>query len=558
MKRGSGGRGGGVGARRRLDRRRARRRLADRRLLHPGEAADARRLRVALGGDREEAGRRRGGPRLLELEDGVVDEPQAAAVDVERPLVDLGRVLRPAVGDHHLGDDPVLVHRLLDQLLRLVDLGELDVVARVVRLQVGHLLVDGDRRRRVVVLLVVVGEHLVLGARLVDQPLPVVELGELLVDLEPRRVELDDLLVDRDRLDEEPFGGVLLGDLGEEVDGLVDPLDAGVEVADPVEGVDVVRVVRQQLAVLADRRLDLAAGDVLLRGLHHLLALDRHQQGPSARGSTGRKVRRWTGDGPIGRQRLQVLGHAVALVVGEAVLRIAPVELDHHPVALHLGDDRGAGDRVAEAVAAHQRDAGEAEAGEPHGVHHRAVGRRAETRQRLAHGEAGGFEDVDLVDDVGGHRGDGDGDRVRADRRGRALALRSGEALAVVHAGHQAAAVEDHRGGDHRAGERAAAHLVDPGDQAVAAARQPRPRGRGAGGDDRPRRTARSASEGAARAGSVATPWSPHDSFHSRLASLKPPLTTCAGRPGAPRCEPPCRAGCAGSTAWRGAPGPGG
>ena len=133
-------------------------------------------------------------------------------------------------------------------------------------------------------LLVVVRQHLVLGARLVDQPLLVVELGQLLVDLQPRRVELDDLLVDRDRLDEETLRRVLLGDLGEEVDGLVDALDAGVEVADPVQRVDVVRVVRQQLAVLADRRLDLAAGDVLLGGLHDLLALDGHQQRRLRRG----------------------------------------------------------------------------------------------------------------------------------------------------------------------------------------------------------------------------------------------------------------------------------
>jgi hypothetical protein len=188
--------------------------------------------------------------------------------------------------DHQLGDDAVLPHRLFDQLLLVVDLRQLDVVGRVLRLKLHHLLVDGDRRRRVLVLDVVVRQHLVLGARLVDQPLLVVELGELLVDLQPRRVELDDLLVDRDRFDEEPFGRVLLGDLQEEVDRLVDALDARVEVADAVQRVDVVRVVRQQLAVLADRRLDLAAGDVFLGRLDDLLAGGRHQQRAS-RGRTG-------------------------------------------------------------------------------------------------------------------------------------------------------------------------------------------------------------------------------------------------------------------------------
>jgi hypothetical protein len=140
-------------------------------------------------------------------------------------------------------------------------------------------------------------EAAVLGARLVHQPLLVVQLGELLVDLQPRGVELDDLLVDRDRLDEEAFPRVLLGDLREEVDSLVDALDAGVEVAHPVQGVDVVRILGEELPVLADRRLDLAAGDVLLGGLDDLLALESHQQA-SSRGRTLWKVSRCTGEGP--------------------------------------------------------------------------------------------------------------------------------------------------------------------------------------------------------------------------------------------------------------------
>ncbi len=167
-------------------------------------------------------------------------------------------------------------------------------------------------------LLVVVGEHLELRARLVDQPLFGVQLGERLVHLEQGRIELDDLLVDRDRFDEETFLGVALRDLGEEIDRLVDALDPRVEVADPVQRVDVVRVVGEQLAILADRRLDFAARNVLLCGLYDLVTRDSHQRIPSKAiwagndaggiepvfsastisGLTLRNVSRWTGDGP--------------------------------------------------------------------------------------------------------------------------------------------------------------------------------------------------------------------------------------------------------------------
>ncbi len=92
------------------------------------------------------------------------------------------------MGKHQLGDDAVLAHRLLDQLLLLIELGQLDVIGRIVGLELRHLLVDGDGRGGVLVLLVVVRQHLVLGAGLGDQPLAVIELGEVLVDVEPRRV----------------------------------------------------------------------------------------------------------------------------------------------------------------------------------------------------------------------------------------------------------------------------------------------------------------------------------------------------------------------------------
>src|SRR6185436_2156894 len=54
---------------------------------------------------------------------------------------------------------------------------------------------------------------------------------------------------------------------------------------------------------------------------------------------------------PEAAQSFLMLGRAVALVLGETIARTLTVELDHHPVARDLGDDRGRRDRQALAVA---------------------------------------------------------------------------------------------------------------------------------------------------------------------------------------------------------------
>ena len=56
--------------------------------------------------------------------------------------------------------------------------------------------------------------------------------------------------------------------------------------------------------------------------------------------------------GAVHAQRLQVLGRAVALVRGEAVVRELLVQLLAQPVAVHLGQDGGGGDRLDLGVAA--------------------------------------------------------------------------------------------------------------------------------------------------------------------------------------------------------------
>src|SRR5207248_9896162 len=55
------------------------------------------------------------------------------------------------------------------------------------------------------------------------------------------------------------------------------------------------------------------------------------------------------------RERLEMLGHAVAHVALEAVTGMGKAEPRHQPVARHLGDDRGRRDRGDEPVAADHR-----------------------------------------------------------------------------------------------------------------------------------------------------------------------------------------------------------
>ena len=61
------------------------------------------------------------------------------------------------------------------------------------------------------------------------------------------------------------------------------------------------------------------------------------------------------GAGAVGAEGFDVFRRAVALVGGEAILRVAGVHLDEHPVAFDLRHDGGERDGEALAVAALDR-----------------------------------------------------------------------------------------------------------------------------------------------------------------------------------------------------------
>ena len=71
--------------------------------------------------------------------------------------------------------------------------------------------------------------------------------------------------------------------------------------------------------------------------------------------TTGANKRRWCDGGSEPVERLEMLGHAVALVGFEAVARTILRQRAHQPVARHLGDDRGRRDRHHQPVAADHR-----------------------------------------------------------------------------------------------------------------------------------------------------------------------------------------------------------
>ncbi len=191
-------------------------------------------------------------------------------------LKDLGGfVVRPPL-EEHVADQAVLHDGLVLLVGGAVQVGQADLNLYVRRIDRRHLLVHADGIRHPVVLLVVVGEDLVLAPGVLDQPLLVVEVGQLVVDLELGGVDLVDLLEDRDRLQEEAVLGVEVGDPGEIGDRVPRPVHPDVEVPHLVQGRDVLGVVLQDAEVFLQRLIELTLGQQLLGGLKDLFAVDRH------------------------------------------------------------------------------------------------------------------------------------------------------------------------------------------------------------------------------------------------------------------------------------------
>jgi hypothetical protein len=243
--------------------------------------------------------------RLEERGDQRLDQFRVAGVDLERLAEDLHRLVEHAALEQHPSDAVVLLQRVGGLVVLRVEVGELDVDVDRVRVELGDFAVDAEGVSGVAVLEVVVGQDLVLALRLHRQPLLRVEVGELGVDVELGGIELVDLLEDRDRFEEEAVARVVVGDLREDLDRFLVAVDADPEIADAIEGVDVVRVVVEEALVFLDRRFDLSFGDQLFGAGDDLIALNRHSPYPDPRLRTAtwalRRPRTISGESGSGR-----------------------------------------------------------------------------------------------------------------------------------------------------------------------------------------------------------------------------------------------------------------
>uniref|UniRef100_A0A0N4Z2V9 LigA n=1 Tax=Parastrongyloides trichosuri TaxID=131310 RepID=A0A0N4Z2V9_PARTI len=160
-------------------------------------------------------------------------------------------------------------------------------------------------------------------------------------------------------------------------------------------------------------------------------------------------------------------GGVVALVAGEAVAGVGRIHLDHQPIPGRLGQDGRRRDGQGAAVAL---DHGRHRAGQLEAVVavHQGVHRRmGQGLDRPPHGQAGGVQDVQLVDLLDRGEADAPGQGAGLDlglQRGAAL-FRQG--LGIIDSLGQVVGVQDHRRRRHRPGPRSPARLVDPADMAV-------------------------------------------------------------------------------------------
>jgi len=176
--------------------------------------------------------------------------------------------------------------------------------------------------------------------------------------------------------------------------------------------------------------------------------------------------------GPQLLERLQVPLTAIPLVLGEAIPGELRIVGHHQPVAVHLGNHRGGGDRDGAPVAAHEGALREAATGPPVAVHQDLLWRRLQAFQRLAHRPHGSLEYVEAVYVPGFNPGHGQGQGPFGDLGTEPLSRRRCQDLGVVQAGEVCPGWQDHGGGHHRPGQAAAADFVDPGNAGDATAPQ--------------------------------------------------------------------------------------
>ena len=167
--------------------------------------------------------------------------------------------------------------------------------------------------------------------------------------------------------------------------------------------------------------------------------------------------------GTVEAQRFEVIGSGVTFVAGEAVLRVDHIPLFHAGVAMRFGKDGCGGDGNAAGVAFNQRLLLDEDI-ELHGVNQQIIRLNRELSQSRSHGLAAGLVNVPCVDTLGIDFGDGPGDGVFANARGEFGAAFGGKFFRIVETNNAAFWIQNNRGGDDWAEERAAAGFIKTSD----------------------------------------------------------------------------------------------
>ena len=166
--------------------------------------------------------------------------------------------------------------------------------------------------------------------------------------------------------------------------------------------------------------------------------------------------------GPVLAQGLQMIRCGVTFVASQAVLGINGVPFFHAGIAMGLREDRCSGDGNAARVALDERFLLDQDI-QLHRVDEQIIRLDSELLQRGSHGLAAGLIDVPRVDALGIDFRDGPGNGMFANARGKFHAALCGKFFRIVEADNAPLGIENHRGGDDRAEERAAAGFIEPG-----------------------------------------------------------------------------------------------
>ena len=162
-------------------------------------------------------------------------------------------------------------------------------------------------------------------------------------------------------------------------------------------------------------------------------------------------------------QGFEVVGSGVTLVTSKAVLRVNGVPLFHASVAMGFGEDGGGGDGNATGVAFDKRLLFD-ENIQLHGVDEQIIWLDRKLLQGSSHGLAAGLIDVPRVNALGINFGNGPGEGMLTNTRGELRSALRGKFLRIVEPHNAAFGIENDRGGEDRAKERAAAGLIKTGD----------------------------------------------------------------------------------------------